>query len=72
MPGMKWTFMSLQILDDVRSGKMTFAEMFPRARAAGFVAYDASDMDAIFRPFSRHRRSTSSRSANSASMSEAS
>ncbi len=48
MPGMKWTFMSLQILDDVRSGKMTFAEMFPRARAAGFVAYDASDMDAEF------------------------
>lgn len=38
MPGMKWTFMSLQILDDVRSGKMTFAEMFPRARVAGFVA----------------------------------
>lgn len=48
MPGMKWTFMSLQILDEVRSGKMTFAEMFPRARAAGFVAYDASDMDAEF------------------------
>ena len=22
---MKWTFMSLQILDEVRSGKMTFA-----------------------------------------------
>ena len=47
-PKMKWTFMSLQILDDVRQGKMTFAEMFPRARAAGFVAYDASDMDAEF------------------------
>ena len=49
-PKMKWTFMSLQILDDVRQGKMTFAEMFPRARAAGFVAYDASDMDAEFAP----------------------
>ena len=24
-PKMKWTFMSLQILDDVRQGKMTFA-----------------------------------------------
>ena len=47
-PKMKWTFMSLQILDDVRQGKMSFAEMFPRARAAGFVAYDASDMDAEF------------------------
>lgn len=47
-PKMNWTFMSLQILDDVRKGKMTFAEMFPRARAAGFVAYDASDSDAEF------------------------
>lgn len=47
-PKMKWTFMSLQIMDDIRQGKMTFAEMFPRAKAAGFVAYDASDMDAEF------------------------
>ena len=44
----KWTFMSLQILDDVRKGKMTFAEMFPRARAAGFTAYDATAQDAEF------------------------
>ena len=49
-PKMNWTFMSLQILDDVRRGKLTFAEMFPRARAAGFVAYDASDSDAEFAP----------------------
>ncbi len=48
MPKMKWTFMSLQIMNDIRTGKMTFAEMFPRAKAAGFVAYDASDMDAEF------------------------
>lgn len=47
-PKMKWTFMSLQILDDVRQGKMTFAEMFPRAKAAGFTAYDATAMDAEF------------------------
>lgn len=45
---MKWTFMSLQIMDDIRKGKMTFAEMFPRAKAAGFVAYDASASDAEF------------------------
>ena len=44
----KWTFMSLQILDDVRKGKMTFAEMFPRAREAGFTAYDATAQDAEF------------------------
>ena len=47
-PKMKWTFMSLQIQDEIRKGKMTFAEMFPRARAAGFVAYDATDGDAEF------------------------
>lgn len=47
-PKMKWTFMSLQIQDEIRQGRMTFEEMFPRAREAGFVAYDASDGDAEF------------------------
>ena len=42
---MKWTYMSLQIMNEIREGKMTFAEMFPRAKAAGFTAYDASDND---------------------------
>ena len=40
-----WSFMSLQIMHEIREGKMTFAEMFPRAKAAGFGAYDASDHD---------------------------
>ena len=42
---LKWTFMSLQIMQEIREGKMTFAEMFTRAKAAGFAAYDASDHD---------------------------
>ena len=45
---MNWTYMSLQIFNEVREGKMTYAEMFPRAKAAGFVAYDASDWDSEF------------------------
>lgn len=47
-PKMKWTFMSLQIMDEIGQGKMTFAEMFPRAKAAGFVAYDATAWDARY------------------------
>ena len=42
---LNWTFMSLQIMHEIDEGKMTFAEMFPRAKAAGFGAYDASDHD---------------------------
>ena len=45
MSKMKWTYMSLQIMHEIREGKMTFAEMFPRAKAAGFTAYDASNND---------------------------
>ena len=45
---MKWTFMSLQIMHEIRKGKMTFAEMLQKASAAGFSAYDASAYDREF------------------------
>ena len=45
---MKWTFMSLQIMHEIRQGKFTFAQMLKNAKAAGFSAYDASDYDREF------------------------